>query len=137
MFVVKRWACRNLLLNSCPRLLDNCPYQDTVREWLDIILQLFSDSHKIKNKYGWKDLAKPMQIEDGRSNTVRKLTAVVRKLQDPQFISRETAKYATEGAMGCSRSEKVPHSNSRSQRAYRWPQDITKGLSLMLVNKMR
>ena len=55
--------------------LDECPFQATVKESLDFILEVFNDSHKIKDKYGCKEFARSMQIDNEGSEMIKKFSA--------------------------------------------------------------
>jgi hypothetical protein len=59
--------------------LDDCPFPDIVKETLDMILGLFSDSQKTREKYGCakaEDSKQSLRLEDTEpSNVIRKLSA--------------------------------------------------------------
>jgi hypothetical protein len=61
--------------HSHRRPLDDCPFQNTVKESLHLILQIFNDSSKIKDKYGCKEFAESMQIDHDGSDIIRKFAA--------------------------------------------------------------
>lgn len=65
--------------------LDDCPFPDIVKETLDMILGLFSDSQQIREKYGCvkaEDSKQSLRLEDTEpSSVVRKLSASFGKFQ--------------------------------------------------------
>jgi hypothetical protein len=62
---------------SKPRPLDSCPFQDIVKESLDFILQLFNNTHRLKDKYGCReaDSAQALLTNRDESSTVKHLAA--------------------------------------------------------------
>lgn len=61
--------------HSHRRPLDDCPFQNTVKESSHLILQMSNDSSKIKDKYGCKEFAESMQIDHDGSDIIRKFAA--------------------------------------------------------------